>query len=125
MNNDVPKESFPDLKLSYLFKFNSVQFLLMCWEKDSEKISENNIVLSYQYPYHLLRANEAKAQLPICTDEFNYHTFGEVHVRWDGLFEVGLMRKLASGGEYKYKNLYEKEWEKEEEKLRQEHPRQK
>lgn len=48
-----------------------------------------------------------------------YHTFGEVHVRWDGLFEVGLMRKLASGGEYKYKNLYEKEWEKEEEKLRQ------
>ena len=66
LNNDVPRENFPDLKLSYLFKFNSVQFLLMCWESGSEKIDENNIVLSCQYPYHLLKADEIKAQLPTC-----------------------------------------------------------
>lgn len=124
LNDDVPKENFPDLRISYLFRFNSVQFLLMCWNKATGKIEENNAVLSCQYPYHLMRANEAKAVLPVCTDEFNYHRFEHIHVRWDGLFEVGLMRKLASGGEYKYKKLYEKKWEKEEEKLRQEHPRQ-
>ena len=70
-----------------------------------------------------MKPNETKAILPVSTDEFNYHRFEHIHVKWDGLFEVGLMRKLASGGEYKYKKLYEKEWEKEEEKLRQEHPR--
>lgn len=123
LNDNISKEDFQNLKLSYLFKFNSAQFLLMCWEKDSEKIDENNILLSYQYPYHMMKADETKAQLPVCTDEFNYHNFEHIHVKWDGLFEVGLMRKLASGGEYKYKNLYEKEWEKEEEKLRQEYPR--
>ena len=78
----------------------------------AEKIDENNILLSYQYPYHMMKADETKAQLPVCTDEFNYHNFEHIHVKWDGLFEVGLMRKLASGGEYKYKNSYEKEWEK-------------
>lgn len=123
LNDNVPKEDFSDLTTSYLFKFNSVQFLLMCWDKHSEKIEENNIMLSYQYPYYLMKANEKKATLPVCTDEINYHHFEHVHVKWDRLFEVGLMRKLASGGEYQYKKLYEKEWKKEEEKLRQEHPR--
>lgn len=73
--------------------------------------------------FGLLNVNETKAQLPVCTDEINYHEVGQIHVKWDGLFEVGLMRKIASGGEYKFKNSYEKEWEKEEIKLRQEHPR--
>ena len=63
-NDNVSKETFQDLRLSYLFKFNSVQLLLMCWGKGSEKINENNIVLSCQYPYHLMKAGEIKAQLP-------------------------------------------------------------
>lgn len=123
LNDDVPKENFPDLRISYLFRFNSVQFLLMCWDKMSEKIEENNVVLSCQYPYCLMKADEAKTVLPVCTDEFNYHQFEHIHVKWDGLFEVGLMRKLASGGKYQYKELYEKEWEKEEENIKQQHPR--
>ena len=109
--------------MSYLFKFNSVQFLLMCWDKDSDIIEQNNAVLRYQYPYFLMTSAEKNAILPICTDEINYHHFEQIHVRWDGLFEVGLMRKLASGGNYPYKELYEKEWIKEEEKLKQQHPR--
>lgn len=123
LNDDVPKENFPDLRISYLFRFNSVQFLLMCWDKMSEKIEENNVVLSCQYPYCFMKADEAKTVLPVCTDEFNYHQFEHIHVKWDGLFEVGLMRKLASGGKYQYKELYEKEWEKEEENIKQQHPR--
>lgn len=122
LNDDVQKESFPDLRISYLFRFNSVQFLLMCWDKTSEKIEENNVVLSCQYPYCLIKATETKTVLPVCTDEFNYHQFEHIHVKWDGLFEVGLMRKLASGGKYQYKELYEREWEKEE-NIKQQHPR--
>lgn len=121
--SDVPYERFPDLKVSYLFRFNSVQFLLMCWDRASEKIDENNAVLSYQYPYYRMSANETKAVLPICTDESNYHLFEHVHVKWDGFFEVGCMRKIASGGKYVAKGLYEREWEKEEERIKNQHPR--
>lgn len=123
LNENVEKEEFPDLKLSYLFRFNSVQFLLMCWDKNSEKIKQNNIVLEYQYPYYLMKANDGKGVLPVCTDEMNYHKCEHIHVRWDGLFEVGLMRKHASGGKYEYKELYEKEWVEEEKRIKENHPR--
>ena len=117
LNDDIKKEDFPDLRVSYIFKFNSVQFLLLCWDKDSDKIEQNNIVLECQYPYCLLKDGNTTATLPVCTDEFNYHHFEHIHVRWEGLFEVGLMRKYASGGKFKYKESYEKEWLKEEQKI--------
>lgn len=123
-SDSIEKEDFPDLRVSYVFRFNSVQFLLLCWEKHSAKIEQNNVVLSCQYPYHLMRQNDGKAELPVCTDEFNYHRFEHIHVSWDGCFEVGAMRKYASGGKYEFKELYEKEWKKEEEKLKEGHPRQ-
>lgn len=123
INENIEKEEFLDLKVSYLFRFNSGQFLLMCWEKDSENIETNNVVLEHSYPYHLMKAGERKAVLPICTDELNYHKFEHIHVRWDLLFEVGRMRKYASGGKYEYKEKYEKEWKEEEKRIKEEHPR--
>jgi hypothetical protein len=120
----IEKEDFPDLRVSYVFRFNSVQFLLLCWGKHSYKIEQNNVVLGYQYPYYLMRKNDREAELPICTDEVNYHLFEHIHVSWDGCFEVGTMRKYASGGKYEFKELYEKEWAKEEERLKEEHSRQ-
>lgn len=123
LNENIEKEEFPDLKFSYLFRFNSGQFLLLCWDKTSENIEQNNIVLECQYPYHLMRFDEDRAKISLCTDEINYHRYQHIHVKWDGLFEVGLMRKYASGGSYKYKKSIEQEWEKEEKKLKEEHPR--
>jgi hypothetical protein len=123
LNENVEKEEFPDLRLSYLFRFNSVQFLLMCWNKHSEKIEQNKTVLKYQYPYYLMKANDEKAILPVCTNELNYHRYENIHVCWDGLFEVGLMRKLSSGGTYEYKELIEKEWREEEKRIRERYPR--
>lgn len=123
LNDDVEKENFQDLILSYAFRFNSVQFLLMCWDKQSESINQNNIVLKCQYPYYLMTSSENKAVIPVCTDELNYHKFEHIHVSWDGLFEVGTMRKLASGGEYKYKQLYEEAWIEEEKNIANNHPR--
>ena len=35
INDDVQKEELPDLEFSYVFRFNSVQLLLLCWKKDS------------------------------------------------------------------------------------------
>lgn len=125
LNEDMEIEKFPDLKVSYAFRFNSVQFLLLCWEKSSENITQNKIVLECQYPYCLLSEKEHKAILPVCTDESNYHHFEHIHVKWDGLFEVGLMRKYASGGKFEYKEKYEKEWIEEEKKIIEQHPRKK
>ena len=125
LNDGVEKEEFSDLEVSYVFRFNSVQFLLLCWKKGSDKIEQNSIVLECQYPYCMLKEKEQKATLPMCTDEFNYHHFEHIHVRWDGLFEVGLMRKYASGGRFEYKEQYEKEWAEEEKKISKQHPRKK
>lgn len=122
-NEDLEKEEFHDLLLSYVFRFNSVQFLLMCWNKHSEKIEQNNMVLKYQYPYYLMKVNDKKATLPVCTNEVNYHVPEIVNVSCDGLFEVGLMRKLASGGKYEHKELFEKEWSEEEKKIKEKYPR--
>ena len=119
----VPDAMFGNLRVSYLFKFNSVQFLLLCWDKSSDKIEQNNIVLECQYPYCMLKAGNTTVTLAKCTDEFNYHHFEHIHVRWDGLFEVGVMRKYASGGNFKYKDEYEKKWDEEEQKIIDEHPR--
>lgn len=91
--------------------------------KNRQVLNKNNIVLECQYPYHLLKKGEKQAILPVCTDELNYHRFDHIHVKWDGLFEVGLMRKYASGGKYEYKELCEKEWLEEEKKISKEHPR--
>lgn len=123
LNEYVEKEGFPGLQLSYLFRFNSVQFLLMCWSEDSGKIQQNKVVLEYQYPYYLMKANDDKAVLPLCTDELNYHKYEHIHVRWDGLFEVGYMRKYASGGTYEYKELFEKEWVEVEKRIKDKYPR--
>ena len=123
LNENIERENFPDLKISYVFRFNSVQFLLLCWDKESNKIEQNRTVLQCQYPYYLMKENDAKAVLPICTDELNYHRFDHIHVRWDGLYEVGLMRRYASGDNYEYKESYERAWKEEEKKIKNEHPR--
>lgn len=123
LNEEVEKEEFPDLEFSYVFRFNSVQFLLFCWKKDSENIERNNVILKFQYPYKFLEKTCEKTKLPICTDEMNYHRIEHIHVNWDGLNDIQIMRKVASGGEYKFKKDAEKEWRIEEENIAKEHPR--
>lgn len=122
LNEEVGKQKFKDLCFSYAFRFNSVQFILMCWNKDSQNIEQNNVILKIQYPYAMFTANQNKTTLTQCTDEFNYYHFEQIHVSWDGLFEVGMMRKAAMGHN-PYLEELKKAWTKEEEKLQTEHPR--
>lgn len=70
-----------------------------------------------------MKASDKKAILPLCTNEVNYNIYENIHVSWDGLFEVGQMRKLASGGKYNYKELIENKWKEEEKKIREKYPR--
>ena len=122
LNNEVGKENFSDLKLAYMFRFNSVELILICWDKNSKNIEMNNVVLSCQYPHTLFKSDRLVATLEVCTDELNYHHFGHVHVKWDGLFEVGRMRKLAMG-EYEFKDKIDQLWKLEEKRLKKEHSR--
>lgn len=123
INDEVQKEEFPDLEFSYVFRFNSVQFILLCWKKDSKQIDRNNAILKFQYPYEFLNDTGTSLALPICTDEINYHVFYHIHVTWDGLFEVETMRKLSCGSKYIYKKSAEVKWKKEEENIAKKHPR--
>ena len=124
LNDECKVQTFKDLEFSYAFRFNSVQFLLMCWKKDSENIDTENIILKCQYPYTLLSKEENVATLFLCTDESNYHRFEQIHVSWDGLFEVGRMRKLATpDSAKKYLQQLQEAWKEEEKRLKEEHPR--
>ncbi len=38
--------------VSYPFKFNSVQFLLLCWDKSSDKIERLNLIV-YNFCYYV------------------------------------------------------------------------
>lgn len=115
--------TFPDLCFSYLFRFNNIQFLLLCWDKNSKNIEQNNIVLHCQYPYYLMNPTDKHGEISLCTDELNYHRAELIHVSWDLLFEVGKMRKLASGGTYKSKDLYDKLLMEKEKEIIKNHPR--
>ena len=123
INKEVDFEKLKDLVFSYVFRFNSVQFLLFCWKKESENIKQNNIILEYQYPYAFLSDSNPSILLPICTNEINYHRFDQIHVKWDGLCEVEIMRKLASGGLYAFKETADIKWKREEAEIAKKHPR--
>lgn len=123
LSDEKPIEKFEDLKVSYVFRFNSVQFLLLCWEKESAEIETHKIVLNMRYPYHLMNICTRPVILPVCTDEVNYHRYEHIHVKWDGLFEIGILRKIASGGKYLGKEIVEKQWKIIEEELRNGHQR--
>lgn len=123
INKNVKKQEFSDLAFSYVFRFNSVQFLLFCWEKNSEKIKQNNIVLKYTYPYAILNETNTKTILPICTNEINYHHFEYIHIDTDGIKTLEYMRKLANSKQYEFKEKLNTEWEKAEENIAKKHPR--
>ena len=113
---------FPELEVAYVFRFNSLQIILLCWNKNKDNINIEGTLFERIYPYTLL-SKDGKSKISICTDENNYFNLPMVHVRWDLSNQSGTMRRLASGGSYSYKELYEKEWKKEEEKIAQSRPR--
>ena len=119
-------ESFKKLALSYLFRFNSLQVIMMCWEPtiSAEDLKSNTVVLEVQYPYEILNQS-GKSQLKRCTSETTYHLENLIDVSWgQGLMdEISYLRGTFSEKSQKYFKEVEQAWKKEEKKLAQEHPR--
>ena len=119
-------ETFEFLAISYLFRFNSVQFIILCWDKGitDEILERNNTILKLQYPYAML-SDSNTATLSRCTSETTYHLFNLIDVTWgQSMFdEITAMRNGAEPGTKAAFEEITKEWEIEERKLAEEHKR--
>ncbi|MDB2162302.1 hypothetical protein [Clostridium butyricum] len=124
--NENQIQKFNKMSFSYLFRFNSVQFLLICWENDisDDDLDTNNIILGYQYPYKILN-NEGKQTLSRCTSESTYHNEMLIDVTWgQGISdEITFMRNTYSDKNQEYLKIVEELWQEEEENLAKSHPR--
>lgn len=126
LNDDIRMQRFDEMAFSYAFRFNSAQFVLVCWKKNSTRINEDNIIIDNQYPYTRFLPNRNLVKLSLCTNEVNYHHFEMLYVSWDGLFEVTEMRQLAMKDNREYHTFMDqmkRAWLEEEKKLAEEHPR--
>ena len=124
--NENQREEFKKMEFSYLFRFNSGQFLLICWKDDisDEDLHTNNVVLQFQYPYTIL-SRQGYHSLSRCTSEATYHTEMLIDVSWgQGIFDdITLMRGTYSDKSQQYLKEIEKRWRKEEENLAKKFPR--
>jgi len=119
-------ESFPKKVISYLFRFNSLQIIMICWEPDisEDELKTNMVVLDVQYPYEILNSGGI-TKLKRCTSETTYHLENIIDVTWgQGLMdEVSYMRGTFSEKSQQFLKEVEQAWEEEEAKLAKEHPR--
>ena len=119
-------ENFDSLAVSYLFRFNSLQLIILCWNKEipDETLKKNNMILEFQYPYTLL-SDCNTATISRCTSEITYHSFNVIDVTWgQSIFDE--ITELRNNAEPRAKIAFDeitKEWEIEETKLAKEHKR--
>ena len=123
---NIDFETFNQKALSYLFRFNSLQLIMMCWDPEisDEDLETNKIVLGVQYPYVLLN-QIGKSSLERCTSEMTYHLERIIDVTWGQniMDEISYMRGTFSEKSQNYIKLEEKVWQEEEKKIAKEHPR--
>jgi len=124
--SENPCQEFKKMSFSYVFRFNSVQFLMICWEDDisDDDLKTNNVVLQFQYPYTIL-GSQGHHTLSRCTSETTYHFEMLIDVSWgQGIFDdITLMRGTYSNKSQQYLKEIETSWQKEEENLAKRFPR--
>lgn len=89
IRNDNSPQEFKKLHFAYVFRFNSAQFLLFCWNENitDEELRTNNIILEFQYPYTIL-SSQGESELSRCTSEITYHHEMLIDVSWgQGIFD--------------------------------------
>lgn len=109
------KKEFKAIKLAYIFRFYTGQFILICWDVDDKNIIDEKRTLNFQYPYIEL-SNEGKSILKRCTGYLNYHQLKIV----DTKIGLGFQDEMASMDTYNKEYLEElnNEWIEEEKVLR-------
>lgn len=125
--NESPKQQeLPGKIISYIFRFNSLQIIMICWEKNisDDTLTENNTLLRAQYPYTILGVS-GKSVLKRCTSEVTFHQFNIVDVVWgqEVLDEVSYLRGTFSDSYQDYLKEIDMEWKKVEEGIAKAHPR--
>lgn len=126
LREEMEKEEFENSALSYVFRFNSLQLVMLCWDRDikDDVLNRNNVILKYQYPYSILN-NSGNSILSRCTSEATYHYEKLIDVTWgQGLMdEISYMRGTFSEQSQRYFEEVQRKWNEEEGKLAAEHPR--
>ena len=121
----LPQE-FKNLCFSYLFRFNSGQFIILCWDHNitNNNLRLNNVLLTCQYPYSILKTN-GHSNLSRCTSEITFHTEKLIDVIWGQCFfdDITLMRETFSFSGQQYLKSINSIWQKEEERLTKKFPR--
>ena len=126
LRSKMEKEEFKKCALTYVFRFNSLQLLMICWEKDieDEVLIQNKTVLEYQYPYQIL-SDVGKSDLTRCTSEATYHYEKLIDVTWGQsiMDEISYMRGTFSDQYQSFLSFIEKQWKDEEKNIAKQHPR--
>lgn len=123
LRENLRSMAFDHLALSYVFRFNSLQIVLLCWDKSisDESLKQNNVILEIQYPYKKL-TESGNSELRRCTSVYTYHHIRLIDVTWG----QGIMDELefpSSSGAAEARKQLEILWEEEEKKLASEHKR--
>lgn len=122
----IEKENFHKLALSYLFRFNSIQIIMLCWNNDilDEERESNKDFLAIQYPYQILDMT-GHSELSRCTSEITYHLERIIDVNWgQGIIdEISFLRGTFSEMHQQNLKELEQKWKLEEQRMAQQHPR--
>lgn len=117
LQDKIEVQEFKKSALSYVFRFNSLQLLLICWDKDitDDDLAKNKIILQYQYPYTILDST-GNSEISRCTSEATYHHEKIIDVSWGQsiMDEISHMRGTFTKEYQKYLSTIESEWNKEE-----------
>lgn len=124
--SENPRQEFKKMSFSYIFRFNSGQFLLICWDDDisDDDLKTNNVILQCQYPYTIL-SSQGHHTLSRCTSETTYHFEMLIDVSWgQGIFDdVTWMRGTYTDKSQQDLKEIARRWQKEEEDLAKRFPR--
>lgn len=115
-------QSFDGLKLSYIFRFNSGEFIIMCWDTLNPKSVESQKIIQRNYPFTILPPDKSEAQLVRCTDTFTYNMFPIIQTS----IGQGVSDIIWSEKTHRQKDFWkeaEVEWNAEEERIKKENPR--
>ena len=122
LNDEIKIKEIKDLVLSYVFRFNSGQFVLLCFKKGSDEIKNQRLLLPISYPYKLL-SEIGNDVLSLCTSYFSYIHPWMIHLRWDPAYELSYFSEAAKKDGGNNWNELESKFLSYEEQLRQEHKR--
>ncbi len=126
LRDKMEPENFNKRVLSYVFRFNSLQLLLLCWDESisEDELLQNKIVLEHLYPYKILDVT-GRSIITRCTSEATYHQekIIDVSIGQEMLDEISFMRGTFTDEYQRFLSSVESEWTKEEKTLADKHPR--